>query len=111
MRTHALHKRHLSVYAARARLLTTAMVAGDFECAITQCEELVDTMALVYRAEHPMLGLQLYTLGNLRHNQGEYEAAVGPLSKAYTNLGGYLGHEHPMVAGLSRMLKEARTRS
>jgi hypothetical protein len=146
MRVKMLHPRHIAVYAARARLLTTAMVtlsrpctcyllppsarfccsptlflallffclfspsqvAGDFDCATEQCEELVATMAKVYRTEHPMLGLQLYTLGNLYHAQKDYKAAVEPLAKAYANLSTYMGHEHPMAKGLHEMLKDAR---
>ena len=47
-----------------------------FDAALEHCASIVRIYEQVFRAEHPMLGLQLYTLGNLQHERAQVTDAA-----------------------------------
>ena len=58
---------HLDLYKARGVLLGDYIVVGDMVGAYKQCAELVCALVVMYQLTpyHPLLGLQLFTLGDL----------------------------------------------
>lgn len=54
------------------------LVVGNYTAALEECSYLVSFLCLVYRRIplHPLLGLQLFTLGDLLHATGDEEKAM-----------------------------------
>lgn len=67
----------------RSSLLQACIEAGDVSLAISTCAALVSSYRAIYPANHPLLGLQLYTLGNLQLDAlaSEQAALEGESSK------------------------------
>ncbi|KAL7550265.1 hypothetical protein ACHAWF_013500 [Thalassiosira exigua] len=52
------------LYSTRCSYFATLLASGDINQAVEQCEEMVSFLAVIH-TNHPLLGLQLYTLGDL----------------------------------------------
>merc|ERR1711972_553903 len=63
IRSRFLHAHHLEVLAAHAAAHTASVAANDWGRAECHCEKLVEQYLRVYPDWHPILGLQMYTLG------------------------------------------------
>jgi len=59
---------------------------------------------VIYPATHPLLGLQLYTLGNLEADAGDAAAGARHLGEARAVLAVTHGEQSRMVAGLDALL-------
>ena len=59
---------------------------------------------VIYPATHPLLGLQLYTLGNLEADAGDAAAGARHLREARAVLAVTHGEQSRMVAGLDALL-------
>merc|ERR1712008_164260 len=70
-----LHPQHVEVVAAHASAHTAAIAAGDWKRAEVHCRRLVDQYQIVYPAWHPIAGLQMYTLAELREKHGNQREA------------------------------------
>jgi hypothetical protein len=55
----------LDLYQARGAYLSCLIAQGNFAEAATQCRAIVAFLATVLPSNHPLLGLQLFTLGDL----------------------------------------------
>jgi hypothetical protein len=72
-------KTALEIYQVRGDLLGTLIVAGEMEKAIIECEYIVLFLVAtlgddyVNCQNHPILGLQLFTLGDLYHASANCE--------------------------------------
>lgn len=86
------------------KLLTTALAAGQYERAIVACAELVEMYRIVYPFRHPLLGLQLYTLGNLHADRGEFARALPILQEALQILRITHGLSCALVHGLLQLV-------
>merc|ERR1711953_1616250 len=75
IRERHLHPHHLEVQAARASAHTAAVAAQDWERAQKHCEKLVEQYLRVYPNWHPILGLQMYTLAELKEQCGGVKEA------------------------------------
>ncbi|KAL9191424.1 hypothetical protein ACHAXT_001130 [Thalassiosira profunda] len=58
---------HTQLYSARCAYLSALIPNGRIEPAVEQCEHIVSFLAVAFShvVNHPLLGLQLYTLGDL----------------------------------------------
>jgi hypothetical protein len=58
---------NIDLYKVRGQLMTSYLVAEDFNHAMQQCHKLVHFISIVFYhiPFHPLLGLQLFTLGML----------------------------------------------
>eukprot|EP00928_Gymnodinium_smaydae_P031827 TRINITY_DN23234_c0_g1_i3.p1 TRINITY_DN23234_c0_g1~~TRINITY_DN23234_c0_g1_i3.p1 ORF type:complete len:482 (-),score=119.45 TRINITY_DN23234_c0_g1_i3:191-1636(-) len=102
-----LHARHLDVVSAHAAALTAAMAAEAWEAAERHCQYLVDQYALVYPSWHPIAGLQLFTLAELKDRRGDVPGAALELYKAaLAVLELTHGSEHAMVEMLRARIGE-----
>ena len=54
------------IQAVVSSLLTSSIVAGDVDRALLYCQRIVEQYRRVYPPVHPLLGLQLYTMGSLQ---------------------------------------------
>ena len=128
-----LHPLHRTMLKTHSACLSAALLAGlpAFDAALEHCASIVHIYERVFRPEHPMLGLQLYTLGNLQHERAEMllpladsvnaaqqakvrmgllvSAAVS-LRRAANILLASHGAEHTLVRGLVALLADAEAR-
>jgi len=112
-RAAVLHPLHASLAEARGHCLQSAMLAGDWAEAERQCAFIIRFYQKVYCPGHPLLGLQLFTLGNLLYQRattardGRFDTAVAMLNHAYDILVATHGEEHPLVHSLVEMHTDA----
>lgn len=88
LRRSALHPLHTALYATRGLALSAALVAGDATEARAHCAELVRFLeaTLAHVPNHPLLALQLFTLGDLEAACGRENEARNALKRAETML-------------------------
>ena len=60
---------------------------------------------------HPLLGLQLYTLGNLNYELGRHDLGAKQLTRALRILRVTHGAQAPLVCGLQALLLDARQKA
>merc|ERR1740121_2713222 len=106
LREQWLHPRHIEVVAAHAAAHTAAMAAGAWPEAKTHCQKLVDQYLHVYPAWHPLSGLQIYCLAQLKEDAGQADAARSWYERAEEILRLTHGENHSMVTDLQSHLKE-----
>lgn len=103
-----LHPLNVHLLSTFSSFLTVAMVAGEWIAAIECCTSMIDIYEWYYPDTHPLLGLQLYTKGNLLSNIGKYEEAMPVLDRALTILTLSFGAENGMVQGLRSLIDVAK---
>lgn len=96
-----LHRRHIEVTAAHAAAHTAAVAAGDWPAAERHCGRLVEQYLLVYPPWHPVTGLQMYTLAELKEQLGASNEALQWYERARDVLRLTHGVSHPMVEDLN----------
>jgi hypothetical protein len=96
----------LDLYQARGDLLGTLVVAGMNEQALQQCEHVVAFLciALQHVPCHPLLGLQLFTLGDLYEAAGMEEKARDTYQWAQKTLDISQGTDSDMVQLLNEKI-------
>jgi hypothetical protein len=65
---------HLELYQVHGQLLTAYLEAGEWANALSMCYLVVGFLHLVFSSVlpvHPLLGLQLYTLGDILSQNGQ----------------------------------------
>lgn len=103
-----LHRRHIEVQAAHAAAHTAAIAAQNWEAAERHCERLVEQYIEVYPEWHPISGLQMYTLGELKQSRGGDEHALKWCERARQVLALTHGESHAFVKDLEARLQELR---
>lgn len=105
LRDQWLHRRHLEAMTAHATAHTVAIAAQDWAAAERHCERLVEQYIAVYPSWHPISGLQMYTLGELKEQAGKAGDALAWYVRAHTILRLTHGEEHTMVSDLALRVK------
>eukprot|EP00929_Paragymnodinium_shiwhaense_P015995 TRINITY_DN124105_c0_g1_i1.p1 TRINITY_DN124105_c0_g1~~TRINITY_DN124105_c0_g1_i1.p1 ORF type:complete len:482 (-),score=135.02 TRINITY_DN124105_c0_g1_i1:63-1508(-) len=106
LRERWLHRRHLEVAAAHAAAHTAAIAAQDWKAAERHCGRLVEQYLEVYPPWHPVTGLQMYTLAELKEQRGATAEARELLQKALGILRLTHGAASTMVKDLEEHIKE-----
>lgn len=101
-----LHPHHLEVVAAHASAHTAAIAAGAWKAAERHCQRLVEQYIEVFPAWHPISGLQMYTLAELKENRGALAEARAWYDRALGILRHTHGEKHSMVQDLRARLQE-----
>eukprot|EP00931_Biecheleriopsis_adriatica_P089333 TRINITY_DN63488_c0_g1_i1.p1 TRINITY_DN63488_c0_g1~~TRINITY_DN63488_c0_g1_i1.p1 ORF type:complete len:493 (-),score=102.55 TRINITY_DN63488_c0_g1_i1:27-1505(-) len=101
-----LHPRHIEVCAAHASAHTAAMAALNWAAAERHCQKLVEQYLAVYPSWHPITGLQMYTLAELKEHSGREREAVGWFEGAERILALTHGEGHPLLLDLKQRLHE-----
>lgn len=109
IRQRLLHPRNVTVLRTLSAVLNVALVRQDWAVARQVCEQIVDCYRHVYFGQHPRLGLQLYTLGDLRVREGA-EGAAAAAAANYEEARRILtlthGERGAMVQGLNALLSQ-----
>jgi len=109
-----LHRRHLDVMAAHAAALTVALAAASssgssegpyWTAAEAHCAYLVEQYIAVYPLWHPVSGLQMYTLGQLKEQRGALAEARGWYAQAASILSNTHGADNQMVVDLREFMQ------
>lgn len=106
LRRKVSHPLSLDVYEGNATAYKLALAAGDLDAALADCTRMVAFLQMAYAhiPSHPMLGIQLYTLGNLRGELATSDvdraAAVAELREAWKGLAVCFGADHCFVQEL-----------
>mmetsp|Transcript_29551 Transcript_29551/g.81202 ORF Transcript_29551/g.81202 Transcript_29551/m.81202 type:complete len:483 (-) Transcript_29551:19-1467(-) len=101
-----LHHRHMEVMAAHASAHTAAIAAGAWPAAERHCQHLVEQYVDVYPEWHPISGLQMYTLAELKENRGDIADARRWYARAKDVLSLTHGENHGFVDDLRTRLQE-----
>ena len=104
IRSRMLHPRNLELMSAAAHLMTASLETGDWSLARTCGEHVLATYRYVYPSIHPMLGLHLYTLGDIASRVGDASAAHAYYDEALTILTLTHGKDAPLVTGLKQLV-------
>ena len=104
IRRRCLHERNLVLMTTAAHLMTAALEAGDWHLARRCGEHVLATYRAVYPPVHPMLGLHLYTLGDIAAHTGDAAAALAHHREALAILALTHGRDTPLVIGLQRLV-------
>ena len=106
-----LHPLHLDRFQVTNELLTASLESGKFQDAIIHVTRAVEVMDHYYGSEylHPMIGLQLYTLGNLLVNTDNHAEAIPYLYRSLKYLVAAHGRDSDLVKGLEVFLLEAKS--
>ena len=94
----------LSLLSLRSKLLQGYLEVGENERAIPVCAALVGAYREIYGDGHPLLGLQLYTLGDLLRASGREEEARRRLEESHSILRHTHGDASGLVQGLHQLL-------
>merc|ERR1712232_1296870 len=94
-------ERHMEVQAAHASAHTAAIAGVAWVAAERHCQSLVEHYIAVYPAWHPISGLQMYTLGELKEKNGHTREAREWYARARDVLGLTHGKDHCLVQDLS----------
>jgi hypothetical protein len=89
----------------RSSLLQGWIEAGNGTEAIETCSGILNAYKLIYPPKHPLIGLQLYTLGNLQVECGACEQGLESLQGAKAILLVTHGRESKMVKGLQELIE------
>lgn len=100
-----LHPRHTDVVAAHAAGHTAAMAAGSWGDAERHCQRLVEHYLAVYPPWHPITGLQMFTLGELKEQAGACEESRKWYAKAKSIMALTHGKTHSLVLDLEGRLE------
>ena len=106
LRTRLQHPRSLALMATAAHLMTAALETARWDLARACGEHVLATYRLVYPHVHPMLGLHLYTLGDIARHLRDTRAAVAHYREALAILTLTHGPDAPLVTGLAKLLKQ-----
>lgn len=98
--------RALARMTTAAHLMTAALETARWDLARACAEHVLATYRLVYPRVHPMLGLHLYTLGDIARHLRDLPAAVGHYREALAILSLTHGADHPLVQGLALLLRK-----
>lgn len=106
-----LHPLNVAGLSARTSLLHAMLLEGDMRAAVRVCEEIVHAYAVIYPPNHPMLGLQLWTLGDLYRGMSSAEGGgavkcAEVMQRAQQSLTVSYGAEHEFVKGLADIVRE-----
>ena len=95
---------HNELYTARCAYFSALLANGKIDEAIEQCEHIVSSLSVCLGnvKHHPLLGLQLYTLGDLCSGGGCGQKAVNAYRWAYEIMLVSHGAQDPMVQELIR---------
>ncbi|CAL1154052.1 unnamed protein product, partial [Cladocopium goreaui] len=107
LRERWLHPRHLEVCAAHAAAHTAAMAAFDWVAAEKHCGKLVEQYLAVYPPWHPITGLQMFTLAELKEQLGKLAEAQSCYEGAERILRLTHGEGHELVLQLKERLAES----
>lgn len=104
--TELLHPLNLDLYTQRCQAFTTALMVDNREAAIPIAIKLVEFLDLIYREipYHPILGLQLYTLGDLYEEIGNPSEAKIVHRRARDILQVSFGSDHVFCRALEERL-------
>jgi SET and MYND domain-containing protein len=69
-----------------AALLTTSLVANEWSRAAVHCGALCEAYLRIYGATHPLLGLQLFTLGDILVSRLRRKQEGAPYLQAARNI-------------------------
>eukprot|EP00927_Polykrikos_kofoidii_P066240 TRINITY_DN61877_c0_g1_i1.p1 TRINITY_DN61877_c0_g1~~TRINITY_DN61877_c0_g1_i1.p1 ORF type:complete len:482 (-),score=86.48 TRINITY_DN61877_c0_g1_i1:172-1617(-) len=105
LRERWLHRRHTEVIAVHALAHTAAIAAGAWQEAEIYCERLVEHYMEVYPTWHPISGLQMYTLAELKEKRGCSDARTW-YKRALDILVLTHGSQHDMVEDLRQHLAD-----
>lgn len=100
-----VHAENTSLLQAYSALFSAEMERGSVSEAIPHGEQMLAFYRRVYTANHPLVGLHLFTLGDLHLEQGNNARAAPLLREAKQILQITHGREHPFVALLSGRLQ------
>ncbi|CAA0364667.1 unnamed protein product [Arabidopsis thaliana] len=102
------HSFSIPLMRTREKLLKMLMDVEIWREALNYCRLIVPVYQRVYPANHPLIGLQLYSQGKLEWLLGETKEAVSSLIKAFDILRISHGTSTPFMKELSAKLEEAR---
>eukprot|EP00435_Cladocopium_sp_Y103_P075899 s4_g68.t1 len=106
LRERWLHPRHLEVCAAHAAAHTAAMAAFNWVASEKHCGKLVEQYLAVYPPWHPVTGLQMFTLAELKEQLGKLTEAQSCYEGAKRILRLTHGEGHELVLQLQERLAE-----
>ncbi|EKX40069.1 hypothetical protein GUITHDRAFT_164767 [Guillardia theta CCMP2712] len=92
----------------KSKMLQASIELGMMDSAIRACKQVVEGYRGIYPPLHPLLGLQLYTLGNLLFDDGRGEEAADVLQEGQKILLATHDRRSTMVQGITELLAEAR---
>lgn len=95
---------HNELYTARCAYFSALLANGKIDEGIEQCEHIVSSLSVCLGnvKHHPLLGLQLYTLGDLCSGGGCGQKAANAYRWAYEIMSVSHGAQDPMVQALIR---------
>uniref|UniRef100_A0A7S3D0Q7 Uncharacterized protein n=1 Tax=Palpitomonas bilix TaxID=652834 RepID=A0A7S3D0Q7_9EUKA len=96
---------NLLLLESQSRLHTALLEAGELEADAKVLKEIIDAYRLIYPSYHPLIGLNLYTLGTILPEIGEKEEAERVLDEAIAILSVTHGRSTQFV----QKLKECRS--
>lgn len=111
LRTRLQHPRSLALMSTAAHLMTAALETAHWALARAAGEHVLATYRLVYPPVHPMLGLHLYTLGDIARHLGDTRAAAAHYREALAILTLTHGADAPLVVGLAQLLAQTSSSS
>lgn len=90
IRNKLLHKIHVRSIQTAGQVVNAALLVKDYELATDACQQLCDKYRIVYKSldnnqsqtYHPLLGLQLYTLGSLYEQLNQLQSACDILQES-----------------------------
>ena len=104
---------HFQLYSIRCAYLSALLASGDYLGAVDQCEHIVSFLAVAFShvQNHPLLGLQLYTLGDLYTAAGNSSDLKAKAQLAYTWAKDVMAITHGRHNFMVRSLEENICRS
>lgn len=113
IQSRCLHELHREMYRTAGNALNLSLVLRRIPDAIRHCLHLIKFQRAAYgqNAYHPLLGLQLYTLGDLYTYEEKWSEAMLVLTEALEILRVTHGTQSEFVRGLAEMVEEAREKS
>jgi hypothetical protein len=100
---------HLTLYEARGNLLSELLLVGRMEEALEQCKAIVAILlvAFAYFPNHPILGLQLYTMSDLlARDPDQVPAAIASYKWTLDIMRLSHGDDDDLVKGLRTVLED-----
>lgn len=97
----------LDLYSISCQRLSTLIVAQESQEALKECQYIVAYLCLVLSKtpNHPLLGLQLFTLGDLYQANGQTDLALQTYQWTYETLLISQGRESDMISMLKEKLR------
>mmetsp|Transcript_13793 Transcript_13793/g.25665 ORF Transcript_13793/g.25665 Transcript_13793/m.25665 type:complete len:574 (-) Transcript_13793:449-2170(-) len=100
---------HFEVYKVHGQLMSASLMTGDYPRALRYCFLIVGYLRLVFSdvPQHPLLGLQLYTLGDILTTQpGKAAEALQAFRISHEILKFAFGHTNIMVRRLEDSMRD-----